>query len=281
MYSNISCYFFCLCQAEIIATYTQHSIFLLSIVLRRGNISSTIQQKNNNNVYHPQKNKPTLTQVGTEKRKIKQEVSCFYIGKQPRAREWVAHTKQAKRRVLRRQKNRYSLWMACQDTSALEISALMPSPIPRRKCWHGGAGVCCKGTIWQSSMQLESQCAFFISLAVTLARDECNAMLVGGRGRDLLLMIQSPRGCKAQRRRWSALSGKGKLFIAALLRPLSCEILSRNFHSRHSRFFLFLFCFLVPRFSHSQSATRRARREKTKRLFNGCRRWGLLEMEQL
>lgn len=40
----------------------------------------------------------------------------------------------------------------------------MPSPVPRRKCWHDDVGVCCKGTIWQSSMQLESQCASFISL---------------------------------------------------------------------------------------------------------------------
>lgn len=69
-------------------------------------------------------------------------------------------------------KNRYSLWMACQDTSALEISALMPSPVPRQKCWHVGVGVCCKGTIWRSSMRLESQCAFFYHL-LTLAR-ECN-----------------------------------------------------------------------------------------------------------
>lgn len=70
--------------------------------------------------------------------------------------------------------------MACQDTSALEISALMPSPIPRQKCWLGGVGVCCKGTIWQSSMQLESQCAFFISLASTLAR-RCNVTVSEGR----------------------------------------------------------------------------------------------------
>lgn len=68
-------------------------------------------------------------------------------------------------------KNRYSLWMAFRDTSALEIYALMPSPIPRQICWHGDVGVCCKGTIWQSSMRLESQCAFFISLASTLARE--------------------------------------------------------------------------------------------------------------
>lgn len=51
--------------------------------------------------------------------------------------------------------------MACQDTSALETYALMPSPILRRKCWLDGEGVYCKGTIWQSSMRLESQCAFF------------------------------------------------------------------------------------------------------------------------
>lgn len=75
-------------------------------------------------------------------------------------------------------KNRYSLWTASRDTSALEIYALMPSPIPRQICWHGGVGVCCKGTIWRSSMQLESQCAFFISLASTLAR-ECEILKCG------------------------------------------------------------------------------------------------------
>lgn len=61
--------------------------------------------------------------------------------------------------------------MACQDTSALEISALMPSPAPRQICWLDGAGVYCKGTIWRSSMQLESQCASFISLCFQLTID--------------------------------------------------------------------------------------------------------------
>lgn len=63
-------------------------------------------------------------------------------------REWVAQ-----------KKNRYSLWMACRDTSGLEIYALMPSPTPRRRCWHDDAEAYCKGTIWQSSMRPESQCA--------------------------------------------------------------------------------------------------------------------------
>lgn len=84
-------------------------------------------------------------------------------------REWVDArwvVKRDERGVKkRRKKNRYSLWTACRDTSDPETSALMPSPIPRQKCWHVGVGVYCKGTIWQSSMRLGSQCAFFISLA--------------------------------------------------------------------------------------------------------------------
>lgn len=56
-------------------------------------------------------------------------------------------------------KNQYSLWRAELDTSDPEIFALMPSPVLRRRCWHDGAEAYCRGTIWQSSVQLEFQCA--------------------------------------------------------------------------------------------------------------------------
>lgn len=60
--------------------------------------------------------------------------------------------------------------MACQDTSALEICALMLSLTPRQRCWPDDVVACYKGTIWQSLMQLEFQCAF-------LQKKYCNFFL--------------------------------------------------------------------------------------------------------
>lgn len=112
----------------------------------------------------------------------KNENYSFYISAKAE-NEWVEEREEmsaaaavGKQEDWANKKNRYSLWMASRDTSALEIYALMPSPIPRQICWLYVEGVCCKGTIWQSSMRLGSQCAFFISLASTLARVWDNIM---------------------------------------------------------------------------------------------------------
>lgn len=94
-------------------------------------------------------------------KKTRDKTNAAFMAATKNSREWVAKKGD---KMCREVKNRYSLWMACQDTSALEIYALMPSPVPRQICWHDGVEVCCKGTIWRSSMQLESQCASFISL---------------------------------------------------------------------------------------------------------------------
>lgn len=58
-----------------------------------------------------------------------------------------------------RRKNQYSLWMGFVDTSDHEIFALMLSPILRQRCWHDVVEAYCRGTIWQSLVQLEFQCA--------------------------------------------------------------------------------------------------------------------------
>lgn len=51
--------------------------------------------------------------------------------------------------------------MEFEDTSDHEIFALMLFPTPHQRCWHDGVEAYCRGTIWQSSVQLELQCAFF------------------------------------------------------------------------------------------------------------------------
>lgn len=54
-----------------------------------------------------------------------------------------------------------SPWRASPGTSVLGICHAVPSPVPRRICWHVVSAICCTDTRWQNSRPLVFQYAFW------------------------------------------------------------------------------------------------------------------------
>lgn len=77
----------------------------------------------------------------------------------------------------KKEKNRYSLWMGFVGTNDHEIFALMLFPTPHQRCWLDGVEAYCRGTIWQSSAQLELQCAFSFLCTLHFAYDHTEIFL--------------------------------------------------------------------------------------------------------